>query len=407
MAYIETREHDGAVTSYRVRWRDGGKYGTKKTKVIAAGVFEHPDRVAAQLVAAIGLAGERWPGDDLLRAAGLGVFASDAVPAGAGPGAVTVAGMVGAYIDMLCRSINAPEQRTTDEYRAYLRLYVAPRAIGARDVTDPALTFADVDAWQHELMCTVAPGGRAPLSKNSVLKVRSSLLAPAFAWACGPRGRMRSAPDPMAHSEAPTKTDPAPKDRLFTPDEYLMFTTAAYTVDCSWADMVSTAAATGIRNSEYRPLRAEHVDTRRRVLYVATRATQGGRVIARTKNGTPVREVPVPDHILERCLAPRLRARGPLFTGPAGAAWAYATEADRWTALRRELAGAGLPRHITPHSLRHGYVTWLRTQGVDAGKVEAAVGHRKKSVTDGYDQLTDVDLGRIRDAMATLVRLPG
>lgn len=47
-------------------------------------------------------------------------------------------------------------------------------------------------------------------------------------------------------------------------------------------------------------------------------------------------------------------------------------------------AGAGLPEHLTPHCLRHSYVSHLIEDGVDPVFVQRQVGHSWASTTAGY-----------------------
>lgn len=54
---------------------------------------------------------------------------------------------------------------------------------------------------------------------------------------------------------------------------------------------------------------------------------------------------------------------------------------DRFAAYR---AGAGLPDHLTPHCLRHSYISHLIEDGVDPTFVQRQAGHSWASTTAGY-----------------------
>ena len=409
---IEERKNRDHSVTYRVRWRDhtGRPTYTFNTARLGPAAGALADRFA-QLV---GAAGDRLPDPAALALFGLAwILPVDGQPSTApnyisDGGPVTVAGACTAYLDWLAASADPPTARTLDDYRDYVRLYIAPRPLGQRAITDPAVTFHDVDQWQRELATTVAPGGRIPLGPNSISKVRAGVLAPALDWACSPRSStgqdltpLRSAANPMTYSVAPGHVDPAPRDILRSPADYALFTRCAYAVDRNWADWVVTVAATGLRDGEAAMVAAGGVDPDRGTLTVIERYT-GGRVEPGGKNGRR-RDIPIPTTVLDRCVRPRLdRAGQLLFTGPRGGRWAYATAADRWAALRRELAAAGLRRHLTPHSLRHSYNTALTGADIHPVKIDLVMGHDSSSMRHTYNQLTDTDLARMRTVLDPL-----
>ncbi len=407
----ERKNRDGTVT-YRVRWREAD---TRPTYTFNTGrLGDQADAMAGRFAALVEAAGDRLPDRAALAIFGLDWIhdgdepSTDASTANRLTGPVTVADMCRRYLDHLAHSLDPPTARTLDDYARYLRLYVDPRPLGKRDCADPEITFLDVDQWQRELASTIAPGGRKPLGSNSIAKIRAGVLAPAFDWACSPKSAvdatlapLRTAANPVTHSTAPGLVEAPARDILRTPDDYELFTRCAYGVDRNWADWVVTVAGTGLRDGEAVMMAGAAVDPRRGVLTVVERFT-GGRVEAGGKNGTR-RDVPVPDAIMARIIAPRLAAGGRLlFTGPAGARWSYATAADRWVKLRARLADAGLPIHLTPHGLRTSFNTWLTSEDIHPTKIDLVMGHRPPTLRRIYTQLTDRDHQRIRAALAPL-----
>ncbi len=390
-----------------MRWRENGVRPTYTFNTAKLGWLEAPD-IASRFADLVTANGDRLPSREQLQPFGLDwiigpTMTGQPLPAPASNGStmVTVTEAVTRYLVALKAKLNAPTKRTTDEYDAYLRLHIQCRALGAMDVA--TVEYDDIDAWQLELSSTVGPYGRKVLGRNSVLKVRSSLLAPAMTWACSKRsGPLRTQPNPLLDSEAPRKVDAPRRDLLHTPADYLTFLRCAYAVDSDWAAMLAVAAVTGLRRGELIQLGPAAVDATRDVLYVAERYSAG--LVEPGRKNSEAGEVPVPRWVTERILAPRRHARRPLlFTGPNGNRWAWTTEADRWTALRTALAAANLHRYLTPHCLRHGYNTWLTSHQIHPEKISIVMGHKSNKIGRRYTQLTEADLAMIRDAVTTLV----
>jgi integrase/recombinase XerD len=62
---------------------------------------------------------------------------------------------------------------------------------------------------------------------------------------------------------------------------------------------------------------------------------------------------------------------------------------------------AGLPRHITPHMLRHTYATELLREGLDIREIQQLLGHSRITTTQIYTHVDPVSLqakiaGRLR-----------
>lgn len=67
-----------------------------------------------------------------------------------------------------------------------------------------------------------------------------------------------------------------------------------------------------------------------------------------------------------------------------------------WQAMRSSAGAAGLPRSVTPHSLRHSFATHLMEAGVDVRHIQALLGHRSAKSTEVYLHVSNKSLMGIR-----------
>jgi integrase/recombinase XerD len=119
-------------------------------------------------------------------------------------------------------------------------------------------------------------------------------------------------------------------------------------------------------------------------------------VLRFVEKGGKQREIPV-RHDLESFLLDYLTARGdpaapllPLFRSTVRRTGVFTekpmTGTDIWRMVKRRLADAGLPEHLSPHSFRVATVTDLLTQGVPRGDVQYLAGHADPRTTRLYDR---------------------
>lgn len=120
-------------------------------------------------------------------------------------------------------------------------------------------------------------------------------------------------------------------------------------------------------------------------------------VLRFAEKGGKQREIPV-RHDLEQYLRDYLTASGltdspaaaPLFRSTVRRTGLFTekpmTGTDVWRMVKRRLADAGLPGHLSPHSFRVATVTDLLSQGVPLGDVQYLAGHADPRTTRLYDR---------------------
>jgi len=113
---------------------------------------------------------------------------------------------------------------------------------------------------------------------------------------------------------------------------------------------------------------------------------RGHRVLTVTRKGGARRQLvlaPAAADAVDRYLAGR--TTGPLFVTASGRRW---TAGEAFLTVRRLARNAGIANagKITPHSLRHTFVTLAREAGVPLEDVQDAVGHADPRTTRRYDR---------------------
>lgn len=143
--------------------------------------------------------------------------------------------------------------------------------------------------------------------------------------------------------------------------------------------------ATGLRVSELTGLDVEAVDRTERTVRVLGK----GRKERIVPYGAPAARA------LERYLAPRPAARGPLFVNARGG---RLTDRSVRNVVRRAARSAGVVRRVTPHTLRHTFATHLLDAGADLRAIQELLGHSRLSTTQRYTHVGTDQLMRVYDA---------
>jgi integrase/recombinase XerD len=155
--------------------------------------------------------------------------------------------------------------------------------------------------------------------------------------------------------------------------------------------MLEVLYASGLRISELVGLKASAVNTRQGVVRVLGK---GGKERLVPMGSEAVRWVtrfaadgrPAILHGREcTALFPSLRARA-------------MTRQTFWHAVRRYAADAGIPRPVSPHTLRHAFATHLLNHGADLRAVQMMLGHADLSTTQIYTHVAQARLKQLHEA---------
>jgi len=230
-----------------------------------------------------------------------------------------------------------------------------------------------VDAWVRVLTTEPLPRTGRPMAASSIAR-RLSAVSAFYDYGIGVDVLAFS---PVANVRRPKVSDDSTTVGL-SAGELVALLDSAEAHSPRWGALVSLLAYNGVRIDE--ALRADVAD------YTYQR---GHRVLRITRKGGRSSTEPLAPptvRALDAYLEPPHPLSGPLFLDRTNTrCLAYTTTLGQ---IQRLAAKAGIPAaaQITPHSLRHTFVTEALAAGVPLQDVQDAAGHRDPRTTRRYDR---------------------
>ncbi|MER6361543.1 tyrosine-type recombinase/integrase [Kitasatospora sp. NPDC001527] len=287
-------------------------------------------------------------------------------------------------------ALRRPGERTRDDYRELLDLYVLPKW-GTWPVA--SIRWENVSEWLTEL-CN-APGKRGkPLSPARIAKIHLVFgMVLKYAVRTG-----KIATSPAVDHELPQDEDD--DDHVYLTHDQLEALAAAAG---EYALLMLVLAYCGIRWGEVSALKAGRVQasTRRlRIVQAYTRKRGGGLLLKDVKNHEK-RSVPLLGSLVAD-LRDALKGKGRdalLFTGRDGEPmgyWEFRSAIFDPAVKAAGLDGLGL----TPHKLRHTAASLAIAAGADVKVVQQMLGHKSAAMTlDVYGHLFPDRLDEVANAL--------
>jgi integrase len=366
----------------------------------------HAEAQAVKLKALVDEAGNAMPRRAVLDAYGLlwvlGEEPEELTPAAS---TVTVSQLCSQYLAAKEASPKPPSPRTLKDYRQYVRDHVDSHWFGALPADD--VDQDQARQWQAEI---AAKNG---YSNESAMKVRTSVVAPAFKWA---RITTKKHEVPIRTWSSPFEGLPMletvveRRDRLESIGEIHAFINCAYEVDPNWGDLVVTKLCSGSRYGEITAPLVESVKPRGMELL---RRQTNGTIRMGTKAGTNIwRFAPLPPPVLD-IIELRVSHLGPqdlIFVGPRGGRWAYQPYWRRWDTVGDVLRAAGIDKRLTGHCMRHTCNSELAAAGINPDVIRMMTGHarpgERATMTGHYTGWTRAMIDAVLAVTAPWVDLP-
>lgn len=260
--------------------------------------------------------------------------------------------------------------QTAERYEGAYRRDIAPE-LGGMELDQ--VTRSDI----KRLVAKKLAGGAGAGTLGMLARVLSIVFSQAY-----DEGRI--AANPAERLRRTFSRGEEPLQKAMTAEELVSFLRALET-EPVYRALFRTMAFTGLRIGEARALRVEDADFGELRLHVR-RTFSGGSDFTCTPKTGRARRVEMP-YELALELEALTRGQNPgawLFSRHAGEARRGGEPIGDWAAreaFRRVRRRAGLPKHLTPHSLRHTYASLLLQHGARTEYVQRQLGHRSITMT--------------------------
>ncbi len=177
---------------------------------------------------------------------------------------------------------------------------------------------------------------------------------------------------------------------VLSPEEVVQFLGAVESI--KYHCILVTAYSAGLRISEVTRLKVRDIDSKRMTI----RVDQG--------KGSKDRYVILSPNLLELLREYWKGYRPSYWLFPGGIPDRPISQGTVRTVCRQAYLGSGLRKRVTPHTLRHSFVTHLLEAGEDLRKIQLLLGHRSVVSTARY---THVAVHDIHQTKSPLDSLPG
>lgn len=282
--------------------------------------------------------------------------------------------------------------------------------LGQMAVAD--IGYGHLADWQNKVLAS----GKTAKSVNTY---RSSILGPVFTRAMqrGPNN------EPPLRTDNPLISTPLPRDdkpyraEIITAEHVNVFFRAAYEINQGIAEFLLFILATGWRWSEAGALQVRAVDfddctaTMERAWSIDEHNQRYMSVGKSKRSGN--RQAPLPPVILEilKRLCEGKKWTAFVFVNPSGVPWPRTTFQNNWERILELAKTYGFPDiHLTPHGLRHSYLTALGKKHIGQTALQMLAGWADGRMAAHYTRnldphTSDVVRSATNDLVANVIPL--
>jgi integrase len=263
--------------------------------------------------------------------------------------------------------VNKEKSWMTDEF--FYRKHLAPR-FGSKPLD--GISSFELERMKAEMKKQTTPQGKLGYSDATirhVLVLLGHLFKKARVW------KIYSGENPVASVKKP-KLDNKVTEFLTAEEMERLLKVLAEWPCRETASFVLVGLFTGLRKSEIRKLRWEHIDLERKTLTIVDPKGKETTTIPISEQAIAVfSDIPVNSEYV--------------LPGPDGKM--KRTFRDPWYRIRET---AGLPANIRFHGTRHNFASWLVSSGVDLYTVSKLLNHKDVKTSTRYSHLSDEALRR-------------